>query len=478
MERDRGDARLGDEALASSTPERSPGSIARAQLHRDRQARALRGGRGPPRPPIAGSREQRRAGAGLEHLRHRAAHVEVDQVGPGRRGDRRRLAHHLGVGAEELQRDRVLVGMDPQHLLGCAVAVVRARSSRPSPRPRARRRGDAPAGARTSCRSRPAARAGRGWRSRPPIRNGVVSAALSIGLNLLTRRRSCAPRSAADRSGSGGRRSRRSSRSSGAIAFARPAGGDERSARRRARARSAARSRRSARRSRRSTPDWIAARVDLPIADSGSARSILGIRGAALGERAQRDLDPGRDRAAEVLAVGGDGVEVDRGAEVDDDAGTAEPVVGGDRVDEPVGADLVAGCRSGSASRSSPRDRSAGTGRRSSAPPSPCTRCRAAARPRRPRAPSISLGSIRSSASRPAIARRARRAVASALGSESASARRAPSPSKPPMWVCVLPTSIASSIRRQDRRRRARRMRHEGNALRDSRLPSRAGPRG
>ena len=62
--------------------------------------------------------------------------------------------------------------------------------------------------------------------------------------------------------------------------------------------------------------------------------------GGPLDQRGQRDLEAGRDRAAEVFALGRDGVEVDPGAEVDDDAGAAEALVGGDRVDEPVGADL------------------------------------------------------------------------------------------------------------------------------------------
>src|SRR5215211_6205026 len=47
------------------------------------------------------------------------------------------------------------------------------------------------------------------------------------------------------------------------------------------------------------------------------------------------------DRAAEVLAVGGDRVEVDPGAEVDYYAGAAEALVCGHRVHEPVGPNLV-----------------------------------------------------------------------------------------------------------------------------------------
>ena len=50
--------------------------------------------------------------------------------------------------------------------------------------------------------------------------------------------------------------------------------------------------------------------------------------------------EPGADRAAEVLAVGGDRVDVDAGAEIDGDASLAESLVGGDRVDEAVGAHL------------------------------------------------------------------------------------------------------------------------------------------
>ena len=130
---------------------------------------------------------------------------------------------------------------------------------------------------------------------------------------------------------------------------------------------------------------------------------------AALGQRRERDLDPGRDRAAEVLAVGRDRVEVDPGAEVDDDAGAADPLVGGDRVDQPVGADLVAGCRSGSASRSSPRGRSSGTARRSSAPPSPRTGCPAAARPRRRRSRRSRRARSRSARAARRSARRSRR---------------------------------------------------------------------
>src|ERR1700723_3738526 len=83
--------------------------------------------------------------------------------------------------------------------------------------------------------------------------------------------------------------------------------------------------------------------VDRGLADQRARRGDvdLGQGGGALGERLERDLDAGRDDPAEVLAVGGDGVVGDGGAEVDDDAGSAETLVRGDGIDEPVGADLA-----------------------------------------------------------------------------------------------------------------------------------------
>ena len=71
--------------------------------------------------------EQGRAGAGLAHLAHRAAHVDVDQIGAGLGRDRRAGAHHFGIVPEQLDRDRVLVGVDPQQLpQGALVAIVQA----------------------------------------------------------------------------------------------------------------------------------------------------------------------------------------------------------------------------------------------------------------------------------------------------------------------------------------------------------------
>ena len=58
-------------------------------------------------------------------------------------------------------------------------------------------------------------------------------------------------------------------------------------------------------------------------------------------ERLHRGLDPGREHAADVLARRRDDVEVRRRAEVDDDHRRAVALLGGDRVDDPVGPDLA-----------------------------------------------------------------------------------------------------------------------------------------
>ncbi len=63
--------------------------------------------------------------------------------------------------------------------------------------------------------------------------------------------------------------------------------------------------------------------------------------GRRLVERVGRDGEPGRDDAARVLAARGDHVEGGRGAEVDDDRALRPALVGGHRVDDPVGADLA-----------------------------------------------------------------------------------------------------------------------------------------
>src|SRR4051812_17953781 len=54
--------------------------------------------------------------------------------------------------------------------------------------------------------------------------------------------------------------------------------------------------------------------------------------GRPFDQGAERGGEPGTNCAAEVLAVGGDRVDVDAGPEVDRDAGLAEALVGGNRV--------------------------------------------------------------------------------------------------------------------------------------------------
>ena len=129
------------------------------------------------------------------------------------------------------------------------------------------------------------------------------------------------------------------------------------------------------------TPERIASTVRL--ADRRARRR----RGRSCGSFAPRAVSasseistPGRDDAAEVLALGRDDVVVHRGAEVDRDARRRRArVVGGDRVHEPVGADLArvvdADRHPGPDARARPR---ASRGR-GSARPSPPTRARAAA---------------------------------------------------------------------------------------------------
>ena len=71
--------------------------------------------------------EKRRASAGLHDLPDGAAHVDVDHVGAVLGRDRGRLPHHVGVVPEELDRDRVLVGVDAEIFIkGAPVAVLQA----------------------------------------------------------------------------------------------------------------------------------------------------------------------------------------------------------------------------------------------------------------------------------------------------------------------------------------------------------------
>ena len=151
---------------ASSTPARSPGRCpGRSLTVTGRPLPSRR--RAGDRDRLVGVVEQRRARAGLADLAHRAAHVQVDQVGARVGHDLRGLAHHVGVVAEELHRDRVLVRVDAQELAhGALVAVLEAEARHHLGHHQARRRGGAPAGARTSCRCRRAAPAPAGWAAR------------------------------------------------------------------------------------------------------------------------------------------------------------------------------------------------------------------------------------------------------------------------------------------------------------------------
>ena len=63
--------------------------------------------------------------------------------------------------------------------------------------------------------------------------------------------------------------------------------------------------------------------------------------GGALEERLHRDLDPRREHAADVLALGRHDVEVRRRSEVDDDARRAVALLRGDRVGDAVRAHLA-----------------------------------------------------------------------------------------------------------------------------------------
>src|SRR5215210_2182808 len=77
--------------------------------------------------------------------------------------------------------------------------------------------------------------------------------------------------------------------------------------------------------------DRVAGLLDLHARKAGGSRR----------EGLERDLDAGRYDPAEVLPRRRDHVVVDRGAEVDRDAGPAHAVVGRDGVDEPVRAELL-----------------------------------------------------------------------------------------------------------------------------------------
>jgi transcription elongation factor GreA len=73
--------------------------------------------------------EQRRARARLRHLPDRAAEVDVDQVGARRDDHAGRFTHGRGIGAEQLDGERMLVGGDAEVAERALVAVLDARAA-------------------------------------------------------------------------------------------------------------------------------------------------------------------------------------------------------------------------------------------------------------------------------------------------------------------------------------------------------------
>ncbi len=124
MERQRGRPRF--DKLRPNL-ETGPGAVAQAAPHLDGD-RNVDGARDrfDDRAGAGGVIEQRRAGTGLRHLPHRAAEVDVDQICTSRLDHPRRLRHHEGIRAEDLDRERVLVSGDAEIAEGALVAVLDA----------------------------------------------------------------------------------------------------------------------------------------------------------------------------------------------------------------------------------------------------------------------------------------------------------------------------------------------------------------
>ena len=168
----------------------------------------------------------------------------------------------------------------------------------------------------------PAEEAGRSGRRRPSSRPGSAP------------RRAAAPR------GSGTRPRARSCGECGAISDARPPVAIDRAPPpSSARMRSTIPSTWPAK--PKTTPDWSAAVVEVPIVAVGGDEVHLREPRGPREERVHRDLDPRREDAAHVLARRRDRVEVRGRPEVDDDARRAVALAGGDRVHDPVRADLA-----------------------------------------------------------------------------------------------------------------------------------------
>ena len=115
----------------------------------------------------AGIVEQRGARARLRHLAHRAAVVDVDDVRAGRLDHARGLGHRARLRAEDLDRERMLVGGDAQVAERPLVAVLDPRAAHHLRADEARRRTAAPGGGTPARSLPPSARARAASGSRP-----------------------------------------------------------------------------------------------------------------------------------------------------------------------------------------------------------------------------------------------------------------------------------------------------------------------
>ena len=127
MESERGSPGL-DELRADLQARAGAVFEAPAHLHRDRDVDRS-GDRGDNTAGALGVVEQGRAGTGLRHLPDRAAEVDVDDVGAGVDDRARGLGHQRRLRAEDLHRERMLVGGDSQIAERAFVAVVNARAA-------------------------------------------------------------------------------------------------------------------------------------------------------------------------------------------------------------------------------------------------------------------------------------------------------------------------------------------------------------
>ena len=179
------------------------------------------------------------------------------------------------------------------------------------------------------------------------------------------------------------------------------------------------------------TPERIASTRRVPDQRPRLAEVDARQRRGALGQRLHRDLHARRDDPAEVLRIGGDGVVGDGRPEVDDDARPADPVMGCDRVDEAVGAQLARVVQADRPCRSSRPGPRPACGARGSARPSRSTGGRAAAPSRRRSRRRCPRRTCPAAPAAPAAPRPARRPSTPAP-SRSASARRGPPPRRCP----------------------------------------------